>query len=265
MHKEPKALIIHKTTWGDYCLLGFRAERIATEARPGQFIMVRPGDNLHPLLRRPISIHSVLDGVVEIYFQQAGIGTKLLGQKEKNEYLDVIGPLGKGFHLDDSLQGKSVALIGGGRGIAPLYFLAHKLRDLEALPRIYYGGRTINDIPLRKKFEEEEFEILLTTDDGSFGSKGQVTDLFHVSLQDFSPARIFACGPEAMMQKVSRIALEKNIAAEFSLEAIMGCGFGACWGCVRKLKNDTQEEWSKICEEGPVFPGEKIIWQEEEQ
>ncbi len=87
MHKDPKALIIHKTIWGDYCLLGFRAERIATEAQPGQFIMVRPGDNLHPLLRRPISIHSVLDGTVEIYFQQAGIGTRLLGQKEKDEYL----------------------------------------------------------------------------------------------------------------------------------------------------------------------------------
>jgi len=265
MHKEPKALIIHKTTWGNYCLFGLRAEKIATGAQPGQFIMVRPSDNLHPLLRRPFSIHSVQDGTVEIFFQQAGIGTILLGQKEKDNTVDIIGPLGKGFHLENSIQGKFVALIGGGRGIAPLYFLAHKLRDLGAFPRIYYGGKTINDIPLRKKFEEEKFEILLTTDDGSFGFKGQVTDLFHVSLQDFSPARIFACGPEAMMQKVFLTAREKNISAEFSLEAIMGCGFGACWGCVRKLKNDAQEEWSKICEEGPVFPGEKIIWQVEEQ
>jgi dihydroorotate dehydrogenase electron transfer subunit len=134
---------------------------------------------------------------------------------------------------------------------------------MGAHPRIYYGGRTINDIPLREKFEEEDFETLLTTDDGSFGAKGFVTDSFRSSLQDFSPTRIFACGPEAMMREVSRIAQEKNIAAEFSLEAIMGCGFGACWGCVRKLKNDAREEWSKICEEGPVFPGDRIIWEEE--
>jgi dihydroorotate dehydrogenase electron transfer subunit len=202
--------------------------------------------------------------MVEIYFQQAGIGTKLLAQKEEGAVLDILGPLGNGFHLENTLHGKPVALVGGGRGIAPLYFLAQRLRNLGALPRVYYGGKTINDIPLRKKFEDSEFDIHLTTDDGSFGSKGLITDLFHRSLQDFTPARIFACGPETMMQKISRIAQEKNIEAEFSLESIMGCGFGACWGCVRKLDNDNHDEWSKICEEGPVFPGEKIIWQEDE-
>ncbi|UCE39982.1 MAG: dihydroorotate dehydrogenase electron transfer subunit [Candidatus Aminicenantes bacterium] len=264
MHKEPKAPIIHKKTWGDYCLLGFQAERLAAEAQPGQFIMARPSDSLHPLLRRPISIHSVLDDSIEIYFQQTGIGTTLLGQKEKGDFLDIIGPLGKGFHLESSLQGKSVAIIGGGRGIAPLYFLAHRMRNLGAFPRIYYGGRTINDIPLRQKFEEEDFEILLSTDDGSFGFKGLVTALFQKSLQEFSPFRIFTCGPEAMMAKIAQIAHDKDISSEFSLEAIMGCGFGACWGCVRKLRKENEEEWSKICEEGPVFQGDQIIWEKEE-
>jgi dihydroorotate dehydrogenase electron transfer subunit len=263
MHKESESLIVHKRVWGDYCLLGFRADRIAAEAQPGQFLMIRPSDSLHPLLRRPISIHAVPEGRVEIYFQQTGIGTNLLGLKEKGDMLDILGPLGKGFQLEKSLQGKMVALVGGGRGIAPLYFLAHELRNLGVLPRVYYGGRTVKDIPLREKFRKDEFEILLTTDDGSFGTKGFVTDLFHSSLQDYAPTRIFSCGPEAMMQEVARIAQKNNIPAEFSLEAIMGCGFGACWGCVRKLKNGSQEEWSKICEEGPVFPGDKIIWQEE--
>jgi dihydroorotate dehydrogenase electron transfer subunit len=264
MHKEPEALITHKTNWGDYCLLGFKAERIAAGAQPGQFIMVRPSDSLHPLLRRPISIHSVFDDTAEIYFQRTGVGTKILGQKEKDDTLDIIGPLGKGFHLDESLREKPVALIGGGRGIAPLYFLARRLRNLGALPRIYYGGRTVKDIPLRKKFEEEKFEILLATDDGSFGAEGFVTRLFRDSLHDYSPARVFACGPEAMMQEISLIAREKNIAAEFSLESIMGCGFGACWGCVRKIKNGSREEWTKVCEEGPVFSAEQILWQGEE-
>jgi dihydroorotate dehydrogenase electron transfer subunit len=265
MHKEPKALIVHKKTWGDYCLLGFQAGRIAEEAQPGQFIMVRLSDNFYPLLRRPISIHYVQDSTVEIYFQQTGIGTTLLGQKERGDFLDLIGPLGKGFHLELSSGEKMVALIGGGRGIAPLYFLAQRLRNLGVRPLIFYGGKTQADIPLEKKFAEENFTIHLSTDDGSTGFKGFVTDLFYASLQKFSPSRIFACGPEAMMQKVARIAREKNISAEFSLETIMGCGFGACWGCVRKIKNGPEEEWSKICEEGPVFAGDRIIWQEGEE
>jgi dihydroorotate dehydrogenase electron transfer subunit len=263
MHIEPESPIIHKKTWGDYCLLGFKADKIASEAQPGQFIMVRTSDDLHPLLRRPISIHSVFDGKLEIYFQQVGTGTRLLAQKESGDTLDILGPLGKGFYLNDTIREKPVALIGGGRGIAPLYFLALKLRNMGAFPLTYYGGRTKKDIPLRGKFQREKFDILLTTDDGSYGDRGFITDLFRRSLEEFHPDRIFACGPEAMMQEVSRIAAEKKIPAEFSLEAIMGCGFGACWGCVRKFKSTTGEEWSKICEEGPVFPGEKIIWLDE--
>ena len=265
MHKDPKAIIVHKKSWGEYCLLGFRAERLAGEAQPGQFIMIRPGDTLHPLLRRPISIHSVQNGVVEIFFQRSGIGTTLLSRKEQGDALDIIGPLGKGFSLDGTLKGKDVALIGGGRGIAPLYFLAHSLRRLGTIPHIFYGGRTQADIPLEEKFATDNFEILLATDDGSRGFKGFVTGLFHASLQEFTPFRIFACGPEAMMQKISQMAQEKKISAEFSLEAIMGCGFGACWGCVRKIKNGTEEEWQKICEEGPVFAGDRVIWQDEEE
>lgn len=263
MHNEPEALITSKNTWGEYCLLGLKTENIASEAQPGQFVMVRAGSGCHPLLRRPLSIHSVSGGEMEIYFQQAGTGTGLLAQKSKGDTLDIIGPLGKGFSLDDPLKKKRVALVGGGRGIAPLYFLACRLRQLGASPRIYYGGRTKKDIPLKEKFEAEKFDILHTTDDGSSGTTGFITDLFRLSLEDFSPVRIFACGPEAMMKEIFRIAQEQKIPTEFSLESIMGCGFGACWGCVRKLKNDNGGEWSKICEEGPVFPGEKIIWQEE--
>ena len=262
MHKEPEARIVHKQTWGEYCLLGLKTEGIAKQAQPGQFIMVRPGDSLYPLLRRPFSIHSVQNGVVEIFFQKTGIGTALLSQKEQGDFLDIIGPLGKGFRLDNSLRGKNVALIGGGRGIAPLYFLARELRALRANPHIFYGGKTKEDIPLEQKFVTDHFEIVLSTDDGSYGFKGFITDLFRKSLQKFQPSKIFACGPETMMQKISLIAREKNISAEFSLEAIMGCGFGACWGCVRKIRKNSKEEWLKICEEGPVFGGDQIIWLE---
>ena len=264
IRKEPKAVVLRKQTWKSYCLLGLGAEAIAQEAQPGQFIMVRPNENTYPLLRRPFSIHSIQNGSMEIFFQKVGPGTTILSQKEQGDSVDILGPLGKGFCLENSLQENSVALIGGGRGIAPLYFLAQRLRRVHALPRIFYGGRTLADIPLKHKFEEASFEVLASTDDGTFGFKGLVTELFQVELQRYSPARIYACGPEAMMRKIDRIAQERNIPAEFSLESMMGCGFGACWGCVRKIRSKTQEEWKKICEEGPVFSGPQIIWLEEE-
>jgi dihydroorotate dehydrogenase electron transfer subunit len=265
MHKEQKTLLIHKKTWGEYCLLGLQTKKIAREAQPGQFIMVRTNQNSFPLLRRPISIHRAQDDILEIFFQQAGTGTTLLSKKERGEYLDIIGPLGKGFRLENTREKESVALIGGGRGIAPLYFLALTLRDRGVPLRIYYGGKTRGDIPLRHKLEEENFDTRLSTDDGSWGAKGFVTDLFEESIREFFPSRIFACGPEAMMAKIATIAREKDIYAEFSLESYMGCGFGACWGCVRKIRNGTKEEWTKVCEEGPVFEAEQIIWQEEEE
>jgi dihydroorotate dehydrogenase electron transfer subunit len=203
--------------------------------------------------------------MLEIFFQQAGTGTTLLSKKDQGEFLDVIGPLGKGFRLENALETKSAALIGGGRGIAPLYFLALELRDRGIPLRIYYGGKTVEDIPLRQKLEDENFDTHLSTDDGSWGFNGFVTDLFEDSIQEFCPSRIFACGPEAMMAKIAQIAREHDIYAEFSLESYMGCGFGACWGCVRKIRNGTKEEWMKICEEGPVFKAEQIIWQEDEE
>jgi dihydroorotate dehydrogenase electron transfer subunit len=216
------------------------------------------------LLRRPISIHSAQDDILEIFFQQAGTGTTLLSRNEEGENLDIIGPLGKGFRLGSPLEIKNAALIGGGRGIAPLYFLALELRGRGVPLRIYYGGKTVDDIPLRQKLEEENFDTRLSTDDGSLGAQGFVTDLFEDSVEEFRPSRIFACGPEAMMAKIAQIASENDIYAEFSLESYMGCGFGACWGCVRKIKNGTKEELTKVCEEGPVFKAEQIVWLEEE-
>jgi dihydroorotate dehydrogenase electron transfer subunit len=264
MHIEQGALIVQKQSWNDYFLLRVREKQIAQQSQPGQFIMVRPTRNLHPLLRRPFSIHSVRGDCLEIFFIRSGIGTTLLSQMDEGDSLDILGPLGKGFLLDQELQDKTVALVGGGRGIAPLYFLAQRLLEHGTHPYIFYGGKTLSDLPLKQKFLHKKHKILFSTDDGSFEFKGFVCDLFQRELDKIMPSHIYACGPEAMMKKIAEIAQKKSIPAEFSLESIMGCGFGACWGCVRKIKKDSREEWVKICEEGPVFPGHKIIWQDEE-
>jgi len=265
MIKHSQARITHKETWEDYFLFSLESPIIASQAQPGQFIMVRTSLNSNPLLRRPFSIHSKERKNIEIFFQKSGLGTSILSQKKPNEFLDIIGPLGKGFNSELDLNRKDVALIGGGRGIAPIYFLAQKLRSQGALVRVFYGGKTFSDLPLKEKFEKAGIKLLCSTDDGSLSFKGFITDLFEIEIEKLLPAYIYACGPELMMKKLAKTALDKKIPAEFSLESVMGCGFGVCWGCVRKIVKDGEAGWHKICEEGPVFKAEEIIWQEEEK
>jgi dihydroorotate dehydrogenase electron transfer subunit len=265
MLKIPEAPIVHKQSWGDYCLLTLEAPEISQKAEPGQFIMIRVSDLSYPLLRRPFSVHFAQENCLEIFFSAEGLGTILLSQKREGDALDILGPLGKGFQLKKAFQNEETALIGGGRGIAPLYFLAHKLRSLEASVRIFYGGKTQSDLPLNERFKGHDFDVLCSTDDGSFGFKGLVTNLFKAECGESLPTQIFACGPDPMMEDIANFALEKEIPAQFSLESVMGCGFGACWGCVKKIKNEDGEEWIKVCEEGPVFPAERIIWRNKEK
>ncbi len=261
---EPRARIVAKKSWKNYFLLSLETSRLTAAIRPGQFIMVRIGAYPYPLLRRPFSIHSHDGKIIEIFFQTTGVGTSFLSQKEVGDFLDIFGPLGKGFSVGPGFQGKEVAVVGGGRGIAPLYFLARTLRSYGASVKIFYGGRSLEDLPLRIKFEAEGFDLRCSTDDGSYGYKGLVSDFLAEELENLSPAQIFACGPEAMMRKISQIAQTRNTPAEFSLESVMGCGFGVCWGCVKRIKKNGKESWVKICEEGPVFPGEEITWADDE-
>jgi len=260
MIKDPQAPIIRKESWKDYHLLSLKSPRIAHLSNPGQFIMVRVSPHSYPLLRRPFSLHSRGKENIEIFFLKKGVGTTLLAQREITDCLDILGPLGKGFKVDSGLRGKAVFLVGGGRGIAPLYFLAQELASLGASAKIFYGAKSLVDLCLKDKFEKKGFELFCSTEDGTLGFKGLVTELLTAKLKNFLPEQVYVCGPEAMMKKIAQIAAQKAIPAEFSLESVMGCGFGACWGCVRRIKKDNEENWLKICEEGPVFSKEEIIW-----
>ncbi len=260
---DRKARILDAERWGSYRLFVVESPAVGREARPGQFVMVKVGEQTAPLLRRPLSIHDARPGEIELFFQVAGRGTEILALKTRGENVDLLGPLGKGFSVPDELKGRRVALIGGGRGIAPLYFLGRKLRAIGAEVTVFYGGRSHEDIPLRDKLEEAGFQVLCSTDDGSFGFAGLVTELFESEAGKDTFEALFVCGPDPMMKTVSRISSTLGIPAEFSLEALMGCGFGACWGCVHRIRNEAGEaEWTKICEGGPVFSGETVIWEE---
>jgi dihydroorotate dehydrogenase electron transfer subunit len=262
MNKDSRAQITRKEIWGEYFLLSMESPAIADDAQPGQFLMVRVSKHSHPLLRRPFSIFSAEGKTVEIFFQKVGLGTELLSEKQEGDTIDILGPLGKGFSANQELRDSHLALLGGGRGIAPLYFLSRKLKARGAAARIFYGGKSLQDLPIKERFEKNGSALSCATEDGSFGTKGLVTEVFEAELNSgFAVSRIYACGPELMLQKIAAIAAASNIPAELSLESMMGCGFGACWGCVKKIKKDRTFGWNKICEEGPVLNAEDIIWE----
>ncbi len=261
MRQDARARIILKQTWGSYHLLRLESAEIAREAAPGQFLMIRVSETPYPLLRRPVSLHDRDGSELEIFFQVAGRGTALLAQKKEGETLDILGPLGKGFDLKAARRSKSAVLVGGGRGIAPLYFLGRELKAKGAKVAVLYGGKTAADLPVRKKFEEAGLNVACSTDDGSFGFHGFVTGLLEAEIRQVKPDHIFVCGPDPMMEKTATIALAHKIPTQISLEAIMGCGFGACWGCVMRIRKGDGGTWRKICEDGPVFAAEDIIWE----
>lgn len=256
------ARVRDKRSWGDYFLLSVESPEIGRAARPGQFIMVKVSQGTAPLLRRPLGIHDACPDGLELFFKVAGQGTAILARKGPGEPIDLVGPLGKGFTLPNDPKGRTCWLVGGGRGIAPLLFLARELKAAGARPVIFYGGRTMADIPLRERLEAAGFETVCSTDDGSFGFAGLVTDLVGRELAGARPDLIYACGPDPMMKTLALLAAQRGLRSELSLESLMGCGIGACWGCVHRIKGEGGEAWTKICEEGPVFPGERVVWPE---
>lgn len=265
MMVDPAARIISKESWGSYFLFIVESPQIARRASPGQFVMVKVSYTTHPLLRRPFSIHGRDGASLSLFFKIAGQGTALLAEKKPGETLDILGPLGQGFDLTlgggNELTAVAPALAaGGGRGIAPLLFLASELAAAGRQVKVLYGGRTVADLPLRNRFKTAGFDPACSTDDGSLGFKGLVTELLEKELKAAPATAIYVCGPEPMLRMIAGMAVAAGIPAQLSLESHMGCGFGACWGCVKKIRRNGEESWVKVCEDGPVFPAEEVVW-----
>ncbi len=256
---DREAIITGHESWDFYHLLTIASPPVAQQAHPGQFLMLRVSSS-SPLLRRPFSLHHREKDKVEVFFKVVGQGTALLAKKKVGDTVDLLGPLGKGFTLPSEEEKAVCFLVGGGRGIAPLRFLAHELRRQGHQPIIFYGGKTKQDIPLQRVFEKEGFTLCLATEDGSCGYPGLITELLALELQKAKPTRLYVCGPEAMMRRIALLNRQPRIPAEYSLEARMGCGFGVCFGCVWKIRRHGEAEWTRICLEGPVFPEEVIDW-----
>lgn len=238
-----------------HCILN--APQIAKAARPGQFVNIRITDTLDPLLRRPLSIHRVNGPKIEILYEVAGRGTQILSEKKAGEYLDIIGPLGNGFTI---LNTKCPLLVAGGMGVAPLLFLAEKTGiQYPALRiQILIGAKTKKHIHCEKEFKELGCEVKVSTDDGSKGFKGRVSDLLKTLLStiDYRLSTIYGCGPKPMLKEIALISRERNIPAQISMEEHIACGIGACLGCAV----ETIAGYRRVCKDGPVFEAQEIIW-----
>lgn len=265
-----------------YLLMEFCVPAGFAKPEPGQFLHVRIEDSFDPLLRRPLSIHDVAwqarsrsgqkRHILKILYEIVGKGTALLAEKRPLAQIDVLGPLGRGFDLKKINRSRCVYIVAGGMGVAPLFFLAKTIREGQKGkgPKIVVliGGRNKDHIIREKEFKDLGCEVHVATEDGSKGIKGRVTELLKTLLpasgaagspeDPQGPPVICACGPKAMLSVVAGFAQQKGLAAQVSLEEFMGCGLGACLGCVIR----TVSGYRRICQDGPVFDASEVIWTE---
>lgn len=221
---------------------------------PGQFAQLRIDESKETFLRRPISLHYVDYEKNEVGFlvQKVGAGTASLWEKRPGSVLNAILPLGKGFMMPTSAE-QSVLLVGGGVGVAPLLFMGMEMRRMGARPVFLLGARSKTDL-IRLDAYRAQGDVYVTTEDGSEGEKGFVTQ--HSILQSKKFDNIAVCGPKPMMMAMASYARKVGTSCEVSLENMMACGLGACLCCVE----NTVDGNVCVCKEGPVFNVDKLKW-----
>lgn len=241
-------------------LFELQAPQLA-RAGPGQFVQVRVSDSTDPLLRRPVSIHYADPerGMIRLLIRIAGRGTLLTARIETGQELDVIGPLGRGFPFLE--EKKPILLVGGGIGMAPLYFAAVQRRRAGLPFELLLGTDCGAHLPPDEYFSAQGIRPFVVSEDGSRGGCGLVTELLKERLALVRGlSRIHACGPEAMLARVAEIAHSADVPTHLSLESRMACGVGACLGCVVPLCIAGKIEYRRVCRDGPVFDGGEVYF-----
>lgn len=248
----------HEQISAHYRLMEFGCAPIASAAQPGQFIHIRIPHAEIMALRRPFSIYRAEGDTVSIIYKQVGRGTAALGMVAGGEEVSLLGPLGRGFPCGRT-DGSPV-LVAGGYGVAPLYFLAARMEKKGIL---FVGGAGKADILCLDAFEALGWEVRVTTEDGSMGETGLVTDALDRWLAEHPDAgpEFYACGPDGMLKALGDRAEKGGWTAWLSLDKHMGCGVGACLACVQKIREDDgSERWGRVCSDGPVFESRQIVW-----
>jgi len=258
MTQEKTTVLEHGVFQGEYRLLKLSAPAIGPQVQPGQFVHLLVPRLADAVLRRPFSVFQADGEGLSILYKAVGRGTEAMREIEPGEGINLLGPLGNGF---PSLSKTVPVLVAGGYGNAALYLQAVAL-PVKGIA--FFGGRTATDILCVEEFEALGWDVRVTTEDGSLGAKGLVTDALDswLETQEAAAPELFACGPNAMLKAVGDRAVEKRLAAWLSLDRNMACGVGACLTCVIKLKTEAGWEWKRCCKDGPVFNAGDILWEE---
>jgi dihydroorotate dehydrogenase electron transfer subunit len=255
-------LVAREPLGGAYVLLTFRHPEVAGGAQPGQFVMIKAGVSAEPPLRRPFSLLSVdpRSDTFTLFVKAVGQGSRALAALSPGDVAQCLGPLGRPFTLP--ADGEAL-LVAGGYGVAPFRFMAARLAERAVRVRLFYGGRTAADLPLLDRLSGVGLDVVPATEDGSLGERGRVTAPLerHLDAEGSRPA-LFACGPDAMMHAVARIAAARGLRAEVSLDPWMGCGIGTCLGCVVRVQgpDEARPKYRCACTEGPVFDSAQVVW-----
>jgi len=262
--KAAEVLSLKKT--GAYHSLTLVAPEIAEQARPGQFVEISVPGNRSYLLRRPFSIHSASKrggwaGTLEVAFADVGPGTSWLTQLKPHDFVDVIGPLGRPFLYPRDLT--SCLLVGGGYGAAPLYFLAEELRARGKRVDMIIGARDQDRVFKAVEGKRLSNVITITSEDGSVGDRGKVTDVLPAMVSRCRTEMVYACGPNPMLRAVAEYCTQHRIPSQVALEEMMACGLGVCWTCVVPVIRKDGQGWDNLraCVEGPVFSGARVWWE----
>lgn len=255
----------------DFFVMSVAVSDIFQAALPGQFVMVRVKGREFPFLPRPFSIYSMSRDadatIIKILYQVVGKGTKVFSRLGSGDELTILGPLGKEFNVRH--ERRTITLIAGGIGIAPLHFLAEYYNNGdfhgEKKPRIvcFMGARTDGYLIGRDQMGRLCDTLLVSTDDGSEGYCGTVTNCFEDQIESMNmkDSVLYCCGPYPMMENLAGKLKKYPIPCQVSMEARMACGIGACLGCSIKMKtNNGTVRYRRVCKDGPVFDITSIDW-----
>jgi len=252
----------------DYNVLALAAPAIAAAARPGQFVMIKPGTGFDPLLRRPFSFFEVLRDArgqatgLTIFSKRIGASTAQIYDARPGQRMACLGPLGRPFTIVDPPV--EAWMVAGGVGLAPFATLAESLRARHVKTVLFYGARRAAELFYLDFFRDRQVELVLTTEDGSLGESGRVVAPLERRLAaraSSAPVMVYACGPEGMLAATARAAMTYGRPCQVSVERVMGCGLGGCYSCIVPMRGeDGQFHHVRSCLAGPVLSADQIRW-----
>jgi len=264
-------VLSHKKYGEHYHSLTIVAPEIGERIRPGQFVNIRCGDDRAHILRRPFSVCRVHKrggwaSTIEVVFDIRGPGSHYLSQLRGHAIVDLIGPLGRGFLLPK--RRAHCLLVGGGIGATPLFFLADELRNEGHRVDFILGARSVGFLLNQIEARRLSSVCRITTEDGSAGEKGRVTDVLGEVVEKGDTEVVYTCGPHPMLAAISSFCSGRQIPVQVAVEELMACGYGVCMTCVMPLrrpdrKGEASEDpvvYARSCTEGPVFNGGSVIW-----